>query len=90
MAHHNTPDEIKLIKLIEKMPFTSEEKQGWIDTIKTGSFGEELAEEIRQKLTSHQEGQPDQPGHARLLVEYARRVKQWRLSTQSRHFGRHG
>ncbi len=90
MAVHNTPEERKLIQLINQMPLPEEQKQDWTDTIRKYGLSEELAEEIRQKLGIIPEGEDEvvKAHRARLSIEVARLVQQWRLSQQSHHFNK--
>jgi hypothetical protein len=85
-------DERQLIKLIEKMHFPEDEKNGWMERLRNGEMSEELAAEIRQKLSEQHEGEANDEQHvasrARQLTELALLVKRWRLTNQSRNFGR--
>ncbi len=88
MARNITQEERQLLKLIEKLPFPEEEKNAWSDRIRNGDMSDELAEEIRQKLTHHIEGEEDPSLRTRHLPEYTNLVRRWRLSSQSHNFGR--
>lgn len=88
MPRNITQDERQLIKLIEKLPFADEQKTAWADQIRNGNMSEELAEEIRQKLSTPTEGEENAAARTRYLPEMALLVKRWRLSSQSRNFGR--
>lgn len=85
-------DEHQLIKLIEKMHLPEEEKSKWIESIRNGEMSEDLAAEIRQKLSESQtDGNQDEQHKAtrtRHLTELAMLVKRWRFTNQSQHFGR--
>jgi hypothetical protein len=78
MATHNRPEEILIIKWLEKQPQIEDARQPWIDQIKATGMSEELAAAMRQ----HLEG----PQHARLMVEFSQLVHRWRLSQGARHF----
>jgi hypothetical protein len=85
-------DERQLIKLIEKFHLPEEEKTSWIERLRNGEMGEELAAEIRQKVSEHQEGEANDEQHVamrtRFLTELTMLVKRWRLTHQSHNFGR--
>lgn len=90
---NTTQEERQLIKLIEKLHLSDENKTGWAERIRNGEMSEELAEEIRQKLNEHAEGEQANTeqalaNRARNQVELTNLVKRWRLSNQSRNFGR--
>jgi hypothetical protein len=86
-------DERQLIKLVEKLHLPAEDKNGWIERIRTGDMSEELADEIRQKLTGPVDAVAENAEQhtairTRNLIELAMLVKRWRLSNQSRNFSR--
>lgn len=90
MAIKTTAEERLLIKLIEKMPVTAEEKSGWIESIQTTGLTIELSDTIRQKLTNPAEGESPAGAavRARNLTELTRIVNRWRLNQQSKNFAR--
>jgi hypothetical protein len=90
MAKGNTQEERQLIKLIEKMPVSEEERNGWSERIRSGDMSAELAEEIRVKLATPVEGEDEQGTgtRTRYLAELANLVRRWRLSSQTHNFGR--
>ncbi len=91
MAKTALQEERQIIKLVEQLPFPEEEKTTWIERIRNGEMSEELADEMRQKITAIEEPQNDQRGQAnraRYLSELAMLVRRWRLSSQSHNFGR--
>lgn len=85
-------DEHQLIKLVGKMRLPEEVKNKWAEVIRNGDMSEDLAAEIRQKLSENPaEGELDEQQkaiRARHLTELAMLVKRWRFTTQSQHFGR--
>jgi hypothetical protein len=85
-------DERLLIKLVEKLYLPEEDKNSLLQRLRDGEMSEDLATEIRQKLTDHHPENENDEVHAatrtRHLTELAMLVKRWRLSNQSRHFGR--
>jgi hypothetical protein len=91
MAKTALQEERQIIKLVEQLPLPEEEKTVWAERIRNGEMSEELADEIRQKITTIEEPQNDQRGQAnraRYLSELAMLVRRWRLSSQSHNFGR--
>lgn len=90
MATHNTPEERQLMKLITKMPVSEELKNTWTERIRADGMSEELAEEIREKLTAPVEEEVSAAARrTRYTTDLMRLVKQWRFSQQSRAFGKH-
>lgn len=82
-----TQEERQLIKLVERMPFPDEEKNPWLERIRGGDMSEDLAEEIRGKVTGMaDEDERSQANRARFLAELAMLIKRWRLSSQSNNF----
>ena len=86
-------DERQLIKLVEKLHLPDEDKNGWVERIRNGEMSEELADEVRQKLSIPiDETQENAEQHAatrtRQLTELAMLVKRWRFTNQSRNFSR--
>lgn len=86
-------EERQLIKLVEKLYLTTEEKDGWIERIRNGSMSEELVDEIRQKLSepvdaTAENAEQHAATRTRQLTELAMLLKRWRFSYQSRNFSR--
>lgn len=90
MAPRMTAEERQILKLIEEMPISDEDRTRLTDSIQNGGMTEELAEEIHQLLSSHPEGEGHEQAvnRTRVLIQFTNLVKRWRLSQQSRHFGR--
>lgn len=91
MARTITQEERQLAKLVDQLPLPSEEKTNWAERIRNGEMSEELAGEIRDKITHLNEAEGDERGQAnrtRHLTELAMLVKRWRLSSQSHNFGK--
>jgi len=69
-----------------------EDKTRWTESIRNGEMSEDLAAEIRQKLTDAQdEPEADEQKAAvrnRHLTELSMLVKRWRFTNQSHNFGR--
>ena len=86
-----TQEERQLIKLVEKMTLSEEDRPAIIERIRNGEMSKELIEEIRQKLAAPEGAQEtDQvtAKRARDLVELSMLFKRWQLSSQSHNFGR--
>lgn len=84
-----TQEERQLVKLVEKMPLPDEVRNPWLERIHNGEMSEELAEEIREKVTAMEESASDERGQvnrARILTELTMLTKRWRLSSQANNF----
>jgi hypothetical protein len=89
MAKAITQEERQLAKLVDQMPLPDEEKASWAERIRNGEMSEELAGEIREKITTLGEGDERvQANRTRYLTELSMLVKRWRLSSQSHNFGK--
>ncbi len=90
MAPRISAEERQILKLIEEMPLSEEDRARLAETIQDGGMSEELADEIHQLLSSHPEGEGHEQAvnRTRVLIQFTNLVKRWRLSQQSRHFGR--
>ncbi len=88
MPYTNTQEERQLMKLIDKLPLSEEEKTVWNERIRSGDMSAELAEEIRAKLSTPVEGDPHAANRGRYLVELTNLVRRWRLTKESHNFGR--
>jgi hypothetical protein len=85
MAVKITAEERQLVNLIKKMPLKAEDKKKWTETIEDTGLTEEIAEEIRQKLTDAPEGARNK---VLATVELNKIVHHWRLAEQKKNFGR--
>ncbi len=88
MAPRNTVEEKQIIKLLQQLQMDDAKRNAWIEQIQTTGLTEEIAEEIHQMLTSGDGEHADQIARTRHLMEFTNLVKRWRLSIQSKHFGR--
>ncbi|MCC6147889.1 MAG: hypothetical protein IT308_10020 [Anaerolineaceae bacterium] len=91
MAIRNTREEKQFLALIARMAAPEEDRVTWMENIHANGLSEELAEEIRQKLSSSPEGESE-ASHAkrtRNLIDLTRIIRQWRLSRQSKNFDKH-
>ncbi len=85
MAVKNTPEERKVLSLINSLHLEEETKQEWNDVIRTTGLNEELVEIIKSKL-SDEEGESKKTDNMRFLAEFSRIIKQWRLASQMKNF----
>ena len=91
MAKAITQEERQLAKLVEQLPIAEEEKTPWVERIRNGEMSEDLAVQIREKITGLPEAQGDEHGQinrTRYLTELTTLVKRWRFASQSHNFGR--
>lgn len=90
MAHHSSSEERQIEKLIGELPVSGDDRTRWADAIRTDGMTEDLADEIHQALNTHVEGEEHDQAvtRTRFLINFTNLVKHWRLSNQSRHFGR--
>ncbi len=87
MSTHKTPQSQQLLKLVESAPFTQEEKTRWGSTLHEEGITPEIAEEIHQALTAlPAEKFENDWGKARINMELAALLKQWRMSEASKNF----
>jgi len=92
MAPRISAEERQILKLIDEMPLSADDHTRLVDSIQNGGMTEELAEEIRQILNTPAEGEGHEQAvnRTRIMINFTNLVKRWRLSQQSRHFGRKG
>ncbi len=90
MAHHLSPEEKKILKLVEKVSTDDATRKTWEEEIQTNGLTEETAESIRKALSTVPEGEQEtaEMGRGRLLIEFTTLVKRWRFSYQAKNFGR--
>lgn len=91
MAIRNTPEEKQLLALIARMAAPEEDRVAWMENIHANGLSEELAEEMRQKLSASPEGENEanQTRRTRNLMDLTRIIRQWRFSRQSKKFDKH-
>ncbi len=89
MAIRNTPEERQIMKLIQEMPVPEEHKTAWEKQIRQFGMNQELAEEIRQKLSLSPDDEAETARMARSATEFARLFKRWQFAEQSRNFRKH-
>jgi len=90
MAHHLSPEEKQILKLVEKVAAPEETRKAWETEIQANGLTEEVAEGIRKALSTVPEGEVEtsEMARGRMLMEFTSLVKRWRFADQSRHFGR--
>ena len=89
MAIRNTPEERQIMKLIQKMPVPEETKTSWNEKIRKFGLNQELADEIRQKLSLDSDDEAETARLARSATEFSRVIKRWQFAEQSRNFRKH-
>ncbi|MCJ7623251.1 MAG: hypothetical protein MUO76_07090 [Anaerolineaceae bacterium] len=91
MARNISKEEMKIIKSIEKLPFSDEEKKEWAEVINTVGMNEEIAKEMLSKSASLSPGEnEDILDHNRSTAELNRNIRNWRLSINLRVFSNRG
>jgi len=90
MAHHLSPEEKKILKLVEKVITDDATRKTWEEEIQTNGLTEETAESIRKALSTVPEGEQEtaEMARGRLLIEFTTLVKRWRFTYQAKNFGR--
>ena len=90
MAHHLSPEEKQILKLVEKVAAPEETRKAWETEIQANGLTEEIAEGIRKALSTVPEGEVEtsEMARGRMLMEFTGLVKRWRFADQSRNFGR--
>lgn len=87
MSSQNIGETQRLIKFVEKNPFSEEDKKIWLDELHNNGINGEMLEEVHKKFL---ELADDQVGgdwsRARENMEILNIRKQWRLSLASRNF----
>ena len=80
MTQKVSPKEKLILQVVEKLPFSEEDKKAWEETIQKSGANEELVKDILEKsshLTAGEEG--DALALARNTAELARQIHNWRL-----------
>ena len=90
MAHHLSPEEKKILKLVEKVIIDDATRKTWEEEIQTNGLTEETAESIRKALSTVPEGEQEtaEMARGRLLIEFTTLLKRWRFTYQAKNFGR--
>ena len=87
MSTHKTPQSQNLLKLIESTPFTPEEKTHWSAVIQETGITPELTDEIHQAIsTLPTEKFENDWEKAKLTMDFAALLKQWRMGEASKNF----
>ena len=77
-----------ILQVIEKLPFTEEDKKAWQEIVQTNGANEELLKDIIEKssqLTA--EGESETMALTRNTTELARLIHAWRLEQNLGNFG---
>lgn len=77
----------QLIKFVEKLGFTDEDKKRWLETLHENGIDQAIVDEIHQKsLEIPVEKVGDDWQRAKNNMELTSIIKRWRLSQASRNF----
>jgi hypothetical protein len=80
MTNRLTNEERELLKLVERMPAVEENRLRWIDDINENGLREELAEELRNALSTAESEKDDPLLRRRYLSQLLQIVRRWRLA----------
>ena len=85
MAHHTSADETKLLQMLERLPFSEEDKKQWSESISTGGLNEGVIKEIQAKMAELPTPEEHQVvNRTRDTASIATLIKRWRLSENLR------
>jgi hypothetical protein len=89
MSHHLTSDETKLLQIIERLPFSDEDKQQWKEAISTAGINEETTHAIQAHMAELPTPEEHQTvNRARDTASLAGLIRRWRLNENLRHVRR--
>jgi hypothetical protein len=87
MSAKNIGETQRLIKFVEHLPFTEEDKKAWLEELHANGINEELVDAVQQKFLSiDTEKLGGDWGRARENMEITGIKKQLRLSLASKNF----
>jgi hypothetical protein len=87
MSGNNKADTQRLIKFVERLPFSEEDKKRWLEELHTNGISEDLLDEVHKKfLEFTAENLGGDWTRARDNMEITNITKQWKLSQASRNF----
>jgi hypothetical protein len=89
MTAHLSAEENKLIELLEKLPFTTEDSTAFVEAISASGLSEEVIKQIRAKAAELT--QTDEAKHNNLtknITALNQQIQRWRLNRNLRHAGR--
>ncbi len=80
MAQKVGPKEKLILQVVEKMPFSDEDKKAWTETIQTSGANEELMKDMLEKASQlTADGESDTAELAHNSIELHRHIQSWRL-----------
>jgi|WetSurMetagenome_2_1015567.scaffolds.fasta_scaffold635077_2 hypothetical protein len=89
MSHHLTSDETKLLQIIERLPFSDEDKQQWKEAIDTAGINEETTHAIQARMGELPAPEEHQTvNRARDTANLAALIRRWRLNENLKHVRR--
>jgi hypothetical protein len=87
MSSQNIAETQMLIKFIEKLPFSDDEKKNWLEFLHTEGINDEILEQVKQKF---HEIPADKFAsdwiRAKNNMEMTSLVKRWQMSKASKNF----
>ena len=87
MSSQNIAETQRLIKFVEKLPFTEDDKKRWLEDLHADEINGDMIEEIHKKfLEFPAEKLGGEMARVRENMEITAIIKQWRLSLASRNF----
>jgi hypothetical protein len=87
MTGHLSPVERDLLKFIERLPMGEDEKSPWVESLQTSGLTEDLAEEMRKRLSVG--GEEENPmERTRQMASLILLIRRWRLEKQKKNFKR--
>ena len=88
MSGKNIAETQRLVKFIERLPFSEKDKKTWLAELHENGINDEMVEDVHQKflkITTDKLGRDWD--RARDNMEITGIIKQWRLSQASKNFG---
>jgi hypothetical protein len=81
MTPRSSAEEQKLASIVQRLPFEEEEKKRWTETINESGLSEDIAKEIRARMSElpRQEEQHLAVRQARDTAEVKSLIQRWRL-----------
>ena len=85
MAHHTSIDETKLLQIIDRLPFSEEDKKQWDEVINAGGLNENTIKEIQTKMAELPTPEEHQGiNRTRDTANLATLIRRWRLNENLR------
>lgn len=87
MSTHNIAETQMLIKFVEKLPLSEDEKKTWLDSLHENGIDDDIIEQVKQKfheIPSEKFGSDWL--RAKNNMELTHVIKSWQLSNASKNF----